>query len=111
MIILTGRLLLQEVRKGFTWGQVTIVPLLDEEEEDASAASSQNYTLPVRPDDKLVIPFQNENLYAYIESADGDKTVGTPTFHSLVRAFEFGPSQNKLRPSNCLSDVGRRLYI
>ena len=25
---------LQEVRKGFTWGEVTIVPLLEEEEED-----------------------------------------------------------------------------
>ncbi|KAI0360591.1 DUF917-domain-containing protein [Trametes cingulata] len=62
-----------EVRKGFTWGQVTIVPLQEEEEEDASTASS--FTLPVRADDKLVIPFQNENLYAYIESASGEKKI------------------------------------
>ena len=64
---------LQEVRKGFTWGEVTIVPLLEEEEEDAGAAPA--FTLPVRADDKLVIPFQNENLYAYIEGADGAKKV------------------------------------
>ena len=63
----------QEVRKGFTWGEVTIVPLLEEEEEDA--ASPPGFTLPVQPDDRLVIPFQNENLYAYIESAAGEKKV------------------------------------
>ena len=63
----------QEVRKGFTWGEVTIVPLLEEEEEDA--ASPPGFTLPVQPDDRLVIPFQNENLYAYIESASGEKKV------------------------------------
>ncbi|KAI0372037.1 DUF917-domain-containing protein [Pilatotrama ljubarskyi] len=63
----------REVRKGFTWGQVTIVPLQEEEEEDASGASS--YTLPVHADDKLVIPFQNENLYAYIESAHGEEKI------------------------------------
>ncbi|TFK90339.1 hydantoinase/oxoprolinase [Polyporus arcularius HHB13444] len=63
----------REVRKGFTWGEVTIVPLLEEEEEDSTAAPS--FTLPVRPDDRLVIPFQNENLYAYIESADGEQKI------------------------------------
>ena len=63
----------QEVRKGFTWGQVTIVPLLEEEEEDA--VSPPGYALPVQSDDRLVIPFQNENLYAYIESAGGEKKV------------------------------------
>ncbi|RPD65174.1 hydantoinase/oxoprolinase [Lentinus tigrinus ALCF2SS1-7] len=63
----------REVRKGFTWGEVTIVPLLEEEEEDSNAAPT--FSLPVKPDDKLVIPFQNENLYAYIESADGDKKI------------------------------------
>ena len=65
---------LQEVRQGFTWGEVTLVPLLEEEEEDGNASSS--FTLPVKPNDRLVIPFQNENLYAYIESADGQKKVG-----------------------------------
>ncbi|KAI0711177.1 hydantoinase/oxoprolinase [Cerioporus squamosus] len=63
----------REVRKGFTWGEVTIVPLLEEEEEDSNSAPS--FTLPVKHDDRLVIPFQNENLYAYIESADGEKKI------------------------------------
>ncbi len=63
----------QEVRKGFTWGEVTIVPLLEEEEEDAAA--TPGFSLPVQPDDRLVIPFQNENLYAYIQSAAGEKKV------------------------------------
>ncbi|KAI0777763.1 DUF917-domain-containing protein [Trametes elegans] len=63
----------REVRKGFTWGKVTIVPLQEEEEEDGS--SGPGFTIPVKPDDRLVIPFQNENLYAYIESASGEKTI------------------------------------
>ena len=71
----------QEVRKGFTWGEVTIAPLLEEEEEDAragsnsGAAAASGFTIPAKPDDKLVIPFQNENLYAYTESADGERKV------------------------------------
>ncbi|KAH9852546.1 DUF917-domain-containing protein [Lenzites betulinus] len=60
------------VRKGFTWGEVTIAPLQEEEEEDGTS-----FTLPVRPDDKLVIPFQNENIYAYVLSANGEKKVHT----------------------------------
>ncbi|KAH9896950.1 DUF917-domain-containing protein [Cubamyces lactineus] len=64
----------REVRKGFTWGKVTIIPLQEDEEEDTTT-SEPSFTLPVRPDDKLVIPFQNENLYAYIESATGEKTI------------------------------------
>ncbi|KAI9063547.1 DUF917-domain-containing protein [Trametes sanguinea] len=38
-------------------------------------AGAPSFTLPVRPDDKLVIPFQNENLYAYVESATGEKKI------------------------------------
>ncbi|KAI0682250.1 hydantoinase/oxoprolinase [Earliella scabrosa] len=71
-----------EVRKGFTWGEVTIAPLLEEEEEDArtgsnsgGAAASSGFTIPAKADDKLVIPFQNENLYAYTESADGERKI------------------------------------
>ena len=66
-------MVVQEVRKGFTWGQVTIAPLLEEEEEDVTSAP--DFTLPAKPDDHLVIPFQNENLYAYIESPSGEKKV------------------------------------
>ncbi|KAI0826527.1 DUF917-domain-containing protein [Trametes gibbosa] len=63
----------REVRKGFTWGEVTIAPLQEEEEEDASGGAS--FTIPVRADDTLVIPFQNENLYAYVLSANGEKKI------------------------------------
>lgn len=52
---------------------MTIAPLQEEEEEDAT--SVPDFTLPAEPDDHLVIPFQNENLYAYIESANGEKKV------------------------------------
>ena len=65
----------QEVRKGFTWGKVTIAPLLEEEEEDTGAAGGPSVALPVKPNDHLVIPFQNENLYAYILSANGEEKV------------------------------------
>ncbi|OSD08105.1 hydantoinase/oxoprolinase [Trametes coccinea BRFM310] len=70
----------REVRRGFTWGKVTIVPLQEEEEEDAGSGDADgkaapSFTLPVRPDDRLVIPFQNENLYAYVESANGEKKI------------------------------------
>ncbi|KAI0674400.1 hydantoinase/oxoprolinase [Trametes maxima] len=78
----------REVRKGFTWGQVTIVPLQEEEEEDGGSASS--FTLPVSADDKLIIPFQNENLYAYIESASGEKKIHT-TVPDLITVLD---SQN-----------------
>ncbi|KAL1943929.1 hypothetical protein VTO73DRAFT_3747 [Trametes versicolor] len=67
----------REVRKGFTWGEVTIAPLQEEEEEDASGSAA--YTIPVKADDTLVIPFQNENLYAYVASANGEKKI-----HSTV---------------------------
>lgn len=64
----------QEVRKGFTWGSVTIVPLLEDEEEEPTTGTSS--TSPgYASDDRLIIPFQNENLYAYIEKPNGDKKV------------------------------------
>ncbi|KAI0938669.1 hypothetical protein AcV5_000296 [Taiwanofungus camphoratus] len=59
----------REVRKGFTWGSVTIVPLLEDEEEDVG---SPKIAIPsYGPADRMVIPFQNENLYAYIEPPNG----------------------------------------
>ncbi|KAK7683209.1 hypothetical protein QCA50_013882 [Cerrena zonata] len=57
----------REVRKGFTWGSVTIAPLREDEEEDNSA-SLQDPSVSYGPEDRLIIPFQNENLYAYVES-------------------------------------------
>ncbi|KAJ3558225.1 hypothetical protein NM688_g1053 [Phlebia brevispora] len=57
----------REVRKGFTWGNVTIAPLRPDEEEEID--SSQDAAASVQnPDDILTIPFQNENLYAVLSS-------------------------------------------
>ncbi|KAF7797056.1 hypothetical protein EIP86_008248 [Pleurotus ostreatoroseus] len=66
----------REVRKGFTWGSVTIVPLRPEEEEDTENNQASS-TTHQSPDDRLTIPFQNENLYA-IQSSPGkaDKVHG-----------------------------------
>ncbi|TCD68757.1 hypothetical protein EIP91_009903 [Steccherinum ochraceum] len=55
----------REVRKGFTWGSVSISPLGHDEEEDG--AISQQETISTDPEDRLVIPFQNENLCVYLE--------------------------------------------
>ena len=65
----------QEVRKGFTWGEVTIAPLLADEEEDGGDASGPSASIPAGPDDRMVIPFQNENIYAYVRSPSGEKKV------------------------------------
>ncbi|ORY25558.1 DUF917-domain-containing protein [Naematelia encephala] len=58
----------REVRAGFTWGSVSIVPLLDEE-EGTGHSEDPGYA----PTDTLVIPFQNENIYAYTISSSGAK--------------------------------------
>ncbi|GBE89009.1 DUF917-domain-containing protein [Sparassis crispa] len=63
----------REVRKGFTWGSVTIVPLLEDEEEDGCPPT--NIPVAHGQDDRLVIPFQNENLYAYISSPSGEQKI------------------------------------
>ncbi|EMD31880.1 hypothetical protein CERSUDRAFT_109067 [Gelatoporia subvermispora B] len=64
----------REVRKGFTWGSVTIAPLLQDEEE-SDESSSGLATITHGPDDRLIIPFQNENLYAYLQSPDRSKKI------------------------------------
>ncbi|THH28580.1 hypothetical protein EUX98_g5611 [Antrodiella citrinella] len=55
----------REVRKGFTWGSVTIAPLSQDEEEDGGVV--QHETISTGLEDRLVIPFQNENLCVYLE--------------------------------------------
>ncbi|TFK65188.1 DUF917-domain-containing protein [Pluteus cervinus] len=60
----------QEVRAGFTWGEVHIAPLRQEEMEDLAGISEGQDS-----DMKLVIPFQNENLYAYIVDGSGKQTI------------------------------------
>ncbi|KAK7437584.1 hypothetical protein VKT23_018482 [Stygiomarasmius scandens] len=59
----------REVRAGFTWGGIRIARLRDDELEDASLSTDSDAGL----DDQMVIPFQNENLAAYIERPDGSR--------------------------------------
>ncbi|KAH9941327.1 hydantoinase/oxoprolinase [Epithele typhae] len=77
----------REVRKGFTWGEVTIAPLLEDEEEEGNAPKA---SIPAGPEDRLVIPFQNENIYAYIKSPSGEKKIYT-TVPDLITVLD---SQN-----------------
>ncbi|KAF8914962.1 DUF917-domain-containing protein [Mucidula mucida] len=62
---------LREVRAGFTWGEVKIARLADDELEDSSGESGMEYG----PDAHMIIPFQNENLCAYVEKPDGSRSV------------------------------------
>ncbi|KAJ7178857.1 hydantoinase/oxoprolinase [Mycena crocata] len=61
----------REVRAGFTWGEIRIAQLSNVELEDSAE------TTPVVVDeaDHMIIPFQNENLCAYIEKHDGSRRV------------------------------------
>lgn len=52
---------------------MTIVPLLDDEDDDVGSAGAA--VPPYGPDDRLVIPFQNENLYAYLTGPNGKRKV------------------------------------
>ncbi|GJE86630.1 HyuA and DUF917 domain-containing protein [Phanerochaete sordida] len=57
----------REVRKGFTWGSVTIAPLQTDEEEDTGVVDKAVRSWG--PEDRIRIPFQNENLYVIRESS------------------------------------------
>ncbi|THU96615.1 Hydantoinase/oxoprolinase [Dendrothele bispora CBS 962.96] len=61
----------REVRAGFTWGEIRIARLRDDEVEDASSALVANE----EGDDQMIIPFQNENLAAYVEKHDGSRSM------------------------------------
>ncbi|KAF5322652.1 hypothetical protein D9619_002210 [Psilocybe cf. subviscida] len=69
----------REVRAGFTWGEVRIARLRADEMEDAqSDASPAPYASQISqsrssPDETMLIPFQNENLCAFLEAADGSR--------------------------------------
>lgn len=67
---------IQEVRGGFTWGQVRIKKLREDEVEYLSNRVVDENLSDVADDDPtIVIPFQNENLCAYWELQDGTRTV------------------------------------
>ena len=73
---------MQEVKKGFTWGSVTIVPLRADEEEDGT---NEAVNATWGPHDKIVIPFQNENLYV-IRKSPGveDQVKHKPSLYSAL---------------------------
>lgn len=54
-----------------------IAPLLDDEKEDISEKGNSDTTKlwQYEPGTTLRIPFQNEDLCAYLEKEDGTKTV------------------------------------
>ena len=62
------------MRKGFTWCSVTIVPLQADEEEDTRTVDSSVRSWG--PNDRMRIPFQNENLYVIRESPGQPEEVG-----------------------------------
>lgn len=50
---------MQEVRKGFTWGEVRITPLREDEKESIGASGTGKVAWALEdPDDLMVIPFQ-----------------------------------------------------
>ena len=62
---------------------MTIVPLLDDEDDEAGSASAAVHAYG--PDDRLVIPFQNENLYAYLAGPNGERKVREHNNENLPR--------------------------
>jgi len=66
-LLFTGKIIdvKREVRAGFTWGSIEICPLSDAEQEVAS-----NGRQILRQDERLVVTFQNENLYAEASSTN-----------------------------------------
>ncbi|KAF8957579.1 DUF917-domain-containing protein [Flammula alnicola] len=69
----------REVRAGFTWGQVRIARLRADELEDTEVnddtPSFSEDAQEFGADATMLIPFQNENLCAYMENPDGCRKV------------------------------------
>jgi len=66
----------REVRAGFTWGQVRIKKLREDEIEYLpNHVVDENLSDTADDDPTVIIPFQNENLCAYMELRDGTRTV------------------------------------
>ncbi|KAF8903926.1 hypothetical protein CPB84DRAFT_1746030 [Gymnopilus junonius] len=65
----------REVRAGFTWGQVRVARLRDDELEDTSEIAESRQNEEADANVTMLIPFQNENLCAYLESSDGSRKI------------------------------------
>ncbi|KAJ7284699.1 hydantoinase/oxoprolinase [Mycena rebaudengoi] len=79
----------REVRAGFTWGEIRIAQLHDEELEDGPSAISTAGESGAH----MIIPFQNENLCAYIEGVDGSKKL-VVTVPDLVSVLDSQSGSN-----------------
>lgn len=80
-----------EVRAGFTFGSVKIAPLLAEELEAGDDASLMQ---GIDADDRLVIPYQNENLSASLIKAKTGKTEILAIVPDLISVLDSQSGQN-----------------
>ncbi|CAA7263047.1 unnamed protein product [Cyclocybe aegerita] len=64
----------REVRAGFTWGEVRIARLREDELENTDGGPSASGTNE-DPSTTMLIPFQNENLCAYLDYEDGSRKI------------------------------------
>ena len=86
-----GKYFIQEVRGGFTWGQVRIKKLREDEVEYLpNVVVDENLNDAADDDPTIVIPFQNENLCAYMELQDGTRTVNSFLNSKLLAGFLTG---------------------
>jgi hypothetical protein len=77
---------------GFTWGQVRIAQLLDDEVGDHQISGGlATNAQALASNTTMVIPFQNENLCAYLEDESGLRHVCGKDclFEALPNHFDF----------------------
>ena len=65
------------MKGGFTHGRITIAPLSQDEEEWSSDSSFNT----AYSESTMLVPFQNENLAAFVQGKDGSKRVWFSSFH------------------------------
>ncbi|KAF4563054.1 hypothetical protein EYR40_007227 [Pleurotus pulmonarius] len=76
----------REVRKGFTWGELVVAPLSNDELEYNGVVST--YQSTYGPNARLVIPFQNENIYAYVETSGSEAKKVVATVPDLITVLD-----------------------
>lgn len=71
-----------------------------EDEEEHNSVSLRDSDASYGPEDRLIIPFQNENLYAYVESPGAGRKVSNPTRYQSSFGYIYRHSlTNHLDPS------------
>ncbi|KAF9481135.1 DUF917-domain-containing protein [Pholiota conissans] len=82
----------REVRAGFTWGQVRIARLRADELEDTDEMTEDIWTN--EDGATMLIPFQNENLCAYMESVNSDGSINRKVVASVPDLITILDSQS-----------------